>query len=124
MYRFFAARFPLDQNFWRKHLMSNTLLGFAWDLSKVMWWDPVLSHRDSDEALHWNWNRLGRALSADEALGENADQARTTQGLRTRRNIWRCIANVEGMHFEELRKAESRTIAPTKPRRDALRRFA
>ncbi|KAL8824746.1 MAG: hypothetical protein Q9191_004843 [Dirinaria sp. TL-2023a] len=100
------------------------LLGFAWDLSKVMWWDPVLSHWDSDEALHWDWKRLGRALSEDEALGENADQARATQGLRTRRSIWRCIANVERTYFRELRKAELRRIAPTKPRRGALRSFA
>ena len=85
--RFFATRYPLDQNFWRKQLLSNNLLGFTWDLRKVMWWDPILSHWDSDKALRWNWRRLGKALSQDEALGENADKARATQGLRTRRHI-------------------------------------
>ena len=93
--RAMAANLPLDQRYWRTSLLSNTLLGFTWDLDHEMAQDDVLCHRNNDEALSWDWRKLARALATNGHLEIDRKSAQGTHhGLEARRRIWKCITEI------------------------------
>ena len=95
-----AARIYLDNRFWRKSLLSNTLLGFTWDLDQIMSKDKTLCERNSAEALTWDWKELARVLARNGLDGvDEANSMATPAGLKARRRIWRCTEEIGKSSF-------------------------
>lgn len=90
----------LDKSFWRKTLLSSTLLGFTWDLDQIPSQNKTLRERNSDEALTWDWKQPARVFAKNGLYEvDDASSLATPEGMKARRRIWKCIEEIGKSSF-------------------------